>query len=156
MASGSPAPPVIVRRAHPDESVVCADIHVAARAGMTYLPALYTVEETRNWMRDRVFAEERVWVAEVAGRVVGFAALDDGLLSTLYVLPEHQGRGIGTALLTTVGRHAANGLELWLFEQNVGARRFYERHGFETVRTTDGDNEEGLPDRLMRRRPPAM
>ena len=39
------------------------------------------------------------------------------------------------------------GLQLWTFASNVGAQRFYERHGFEAVERTDGsDNEEGAPD----------
>ena len=36
--------------------------------------------------------------------------------------------------------------QLWTFQSNHGARRFYERHGFVAVQHTDGDNEEGAPD----------
>ena len=40
-------------------------------------------------------------------------------------------------------------LELWVFQKNDGARRFYERHGFRLVRLTDGaDNMEREPDAL--------
>jgi hypothetical protein len=36
---------------------------------------------------------------------------------------------------------------LWTFVTNTGARRFYERHGFVAVETTDGShNEEAAPD----------
>jgi len=39
------------------------------------------------------------------------------------------------------------GLELWTFQVNDGARRFYERHGFRAVEVTDGaGNEERQPD----------
>ena len=37
-------------------------------------------------------------------------------------------------------------VQLWTFQSNAGARRFYERHGFVAVQTTDGDNEEQAPD----------
>ena len=37
-------------------------------------------------------------------------------------------------------------LDLWTFQTNIGARRFYERHGFVSVDTTDGENEERAPD----------
>jgi ribosomal protein S18 acetylase RimI-like enzyme len=41
-------------------------------------------------------------------------------------------------------------LRLWVFEPNEGAIRFYENHGFTTIRKTDGrDNEEKVPDRQM-------
>ena len=41
-------------------------------------------------------------------------------------------------------------LRLWVFQENVGARRFYERRGFRLVRETDGaGNEEKEPDALL-------
>ena len=41
-----------------------------------------------------------------------------------------------------------NGLQLRTFESNVGAQRFYERHGFTARDRTDGDNKQGAPDIL--------
>ncbi len=42
---------------------------------------------------------------------------------------------------------AEDGLELWTFQVNARARRFYERHGFvEVDRTDGGHNEERQPD----------
>jgi hypothetical protein len=39
------------------------------------------------------------------------------------------------------------GLQLWVFQKNVGARRLYERAGFELAELTDGErNEEREPD----------
>jgi GNAT superfamily N-acetyltransferase len=46
-------------------------------------------------------------------------------------------------------RRAFGGLRLWTFQKNEGARRFYERHGFDVVEMTDGaGNEEHEPDVL--------
>ena len=56
------------------------------------------------------------------------------------------GRGIGSALLDHAKARRPDGLDLWAFQSNTGARRFYERHGFVAVAETDGDNEEGAPD----------
>ena len=49
--------------------------------------------------------------------------------------------------------HAMRTLELpirlYTFQANVGARRFYERHGFVAIEFTDGHaNEERCPDVL--------
>ena len=144
-----------VRLAELDDYRVCVEIHMSARARMAYLPPdLHTAEETREWMRDVVFRSERVWVAEHADRIVGYASTDGEFLNNLYVLPEHQNRGIGTALLAAVMEHSRNGVKLWTFEPNEAAIRFYERHGFRTLRRTDGHtNEENVPDRLMVWRP---
>ena len=62
-------------------------------------------------------------------RVRGLACLDGDWLTQLYVHPEYHNRGIGTALLDHVKRERPDGFQLWTFQANDGARRFYERHG---------------------------
>ena len=67
------------------------------------------------------------------------------------MLPEAQGRGTGSTLLQKAMECAGGLLELWTFQRNHAARRFYERHGFTAVVFTDGaDNEEREPDVLYR------
>ncbi|MGI5158393.1 hypothetical protein [Microbispora sp. CA-102843] len=47
-----------------------------------------------------------------------------------------------------------HGLDLYVFQRNTGARRFYERNGFTLVAEGDGSgNEENLPDARCRWRP---
>ncbi len=122
---------------------------------MDYLPRnLHTAEKTYIWKRDIVLPREMVWVAELRSEAVGYASASDGLLNNLYVLPDCQGRGIGSALLSEVKIHAPEVLKLWTFEPNEGAIRFYERHGFVTIERSDGRaNDENVPDRLMVWRP---
>ena len=72
--------------------------------------------------------------------------VDDGWVDQLYVDPTYAGRGLGAQLLDVAKVHSPEGLHLWAFQSNAGARRFYERHGFDSVAMTDGDNEEGAPD----------
>lgn len=91
---------------------------------------------------------ERGWVtvAEEEGRVVAFAAREGDDLDALYVNAEAQGHGVGSALVDHLKEDAAS-LELWTFEANRGAQRFYERHGFVEMERTDGArNDEKLPD----------
>lgn len=58
-------------------------------------------------------------------------------LRRLYVLSGHQGRGIGTALMTAGLAHpqirGADKITLDVWEHNHRARRFYERFGFEVT-----------------------
>ena len=59
------------------------------------------------------------------------------------------GKGIGAQLLRLAKRRRPEGLRLRTFASNVGAQRFYERHGFVEIERTDGrDNEERAPDIL--------
>ena len=140
-----------IRTATPKDSRACAEIHILARKSMDYLPQdPHSPEETHAWKRDVVLPRERVWVAELGSRIVGYASVRDGVMSNLYVLPDCQGRGIGSALLSEAKGHSPAGLRLWTFEPNEGAIRFYERHGFTTIERTDGrTNEENVADRLM-------
>jgi GNAT superfamily N-acetyltransferase len=88
-----------------------------------------------------------LWVVEVRSHVVAMLALDELWLDQLFVLPEYGGQGIGTGLLDLAKALRPGGFGLWVFESNLGARRFYERHGLVEVARTDGsENEEGAPD----------
>jgi GNAT superfamily N-acetyltransferase len=85
--------------------------------------------------------------------VVGFLARHsaEGVswITHLYLLPGFVGQGIGSRLLAQAVATAPRPIRAWTFQQNAGARRFYERHGFAPIAFTDGDdNEERSPDVL--------
>jgi ribosomal protein S18 acetylase RimI-like enzyme len=145
-----------LRQVEPSDADAVADVFLASLGGMTYLPDLHTDEESRAFVKDVLIPNNEVWVAEEDGRVVAFAGLGDELLRHLWVQPEAQNRGIGTALLALVKARRPTGIRLWVFQRNVDARRFYERHGFKLVELTDGSgNPEGEPDALYEWLPPA-
>jgi GNAT superfamily N-acetyltransferase len=57
-----------------------------------------------------------------------------------------QGRGVGTELLD-IAKGVCHRLQLWTFQRNAPARRFYEARGFMLIEETDGArNEEREPD----------
>jgi len=138
-----------IRPGKPEDAEAVGDVFLGALAEMTYLPALHTEAETRAFIRDVLLPNNEVWVAEEDGRLIGFAGLGDDVLRHLWVRPEAQNRGVGSALLALAKKRRPGGLRLWVFQRNVGARRFYERHGFELTELTDGrGNEEKEPDAL--------
>lgn len=143
----------IIRRACAADAPAIADLFLAARAAMTYLPALHSDDETRAFIA-HVVATQEVWITVTSdNRVTGFAAIRDEdekiSLDHLYIAPFAQRLGLGAALLTHVKTQRPQGFSLWTFEQNHGARRFYEAHGLSLARKTDGrDNEEKLADCL--------
>ncbi len=103
-------------------------------------PAYVEAGLARWWTREAVRADidnGRVLLAEDGDDVRGMALTvtrsgGPAELRRLYVAPQQQGRGIGSALLAAVV--AATGgdraLELTVLETNHHARRFYARHGF--------------------------
>jgi len=139
---------VTLRRARPEDAPAIAGIHLSSRRhGLPYLPEVHTDAETHQWVADVVLRQQEVWVAEVAGEVAGFAALYEGWLEHLYIAPEHQGRRLGSALLDLAMSRNPGGLQLYAFQRNAHARRFYEQRGFVAEWFGDGsENEEGEPD----------
>jgi GNAT superfamily N-acetyltransferase len=121
---------------------------MAARATMTYLPNLHTEADTRAFIR-HVVRDLETFVAVRRSAIVGFAALRESWLDHLYVHPSRFRAGTGAKLFNEVQFQRPDGLQFWVFQQNGGARRFYERHGCALARMTDGSaNEEKVPDAL--------
>ena len=138
----------MIRRAVADDGQPIASLFRRSFGTLTFLPTLHTPDADREFFT-RAVEEQGVWVWEEDGRVMGFAALADGMLNHLYVEPGEQRRGIGTALLEQAKGRLPSGFRLWTFQRNEGARRFYMRHGFRVVELTDGsENEEREPDVL--------
>jgi GNAT superfamily N-acetyltransferase len=145
-----------LRRAGGDDGAAVAVVFGAARAPMRYLPVLHSAAEHLAFFSGSVLPTSVVTVAEVDGgegppELVAFSAVKDGWLDHLYVIPSHQGRGIGGALLARAMGENPAGLTLWAFAENRRAIAFYERAGFVEVLRTDGSgNEERVPDVQMR------
>ena len=97
--------------------------------------------------RDDVLPKRDLYV--LGAPVAGFIALDRAAPFVTALYTRAPGQGIGKRLLdfAKAGRDL---LQLWTFQANTGARAFYAREGFVEERRTQGDNEEGLPDLLLR------
>lgn len=142
---------VALRPATPADAEAIAGISVRgwAHAYADFLDARVLAQRTvegqaerwRGWLAGD---ETRTQVAEVAGRIAGYATVGAsrdadatpavGELAGLYVDPHAQGAGLGTILLDdAVARLRAGGFSaatLWVFEENGLGRAFYERHGW--------------------------
>jgi GNAT superfamily N-acetyltransferase len=94
-----------------------------------------------------------VWVADSEGDILALMVLDHEWIDQLYVAPSSTGKGIGGTLLEHAMSIRPTSLKLWTFESNIGARRFYEAHGFVVVASTTGENEEQALDVCYEWRP---
>jgi GNAT superfamily N-acetyltransferase len=138
-----------VRRLELPDMDAAARIHrIAFDRALPALAGLHTPKEDRSFFRERVFAECELWGAFGDAGLAGMIAFRKDWIDQLYVLPDAQGRGIGSSLLRQA-QASLERLQLWTFQRNGPARRFYEARGFALVRETDGaGNEEKEPDAL--------
>jgi GNAT superfamily N-acetyltransferase len=123
-------------------------VRTAFDQALPSLAGLHTPEEDQWFFRERVFETCEVWGAFDGAAMRGIIAFREGWIDQLYVLPTAQRRGVGKDLLQ-VAQNAFDRLQLWTFQRNAPARRFYEARGFALIQQTGGArNEEKEPDAL--------
>jgi ribosomal-protein-alanine N-acetyltransferase len=101
----------------------------------------WTEDMLRGELADQPRTRHYVVAEEPGGELIGYAGLaaagGQADVQTIAVVPERRGAGIGAALLTELLDEAARrgGVEVFLEVRadNDGARRLYERFGFERV-----------------------
>ncbi|MEX0311925.1 MAG: N-acetyltransferase family protein [Tateyamaria sp.] len=136
---------VILRQARSTDAGAVGSILSAFIDDTDWMPRIHTRAEDLSFAGDMI-GRGWVTVAECDGTVRAFAARDGDVVHALYVDAGAQGQGLGSDLLNAM-KSKCGCLSLWTFVANIGAQRFYLRHGFSEVTRTDGArNDEGLPD----------
>ncbi|MGW1029996.1 N-acetyltransferase family protein [Streptomyces sp. NPDC002577] len=130
----------------------------AAYAGIvphSYLDGMTVEDDAR---------ERRAWFRRSPGRVLNLIAIDDhagtvgwaclgpyrgdappgtGEVYALYIRPDLTGNGIGTVLINMLHSHATDQqfdtMMLWVLQDNLRARRFYESLGYTADGATQSD-----------------
>ena len=142
------------RKAITDDSSRVAKILCESRkVFLPFAPSAHTDEENRNWVKDVLIPEGGVFLAEDESKILGVIAISrkEGVswINQLYLDPLYVGMGIGTKTMDYILSFTLKPIRLYTFQENHGARRFYERFGFKAIEFTDGqDNEEKCPDVL--------
>jgi len=141
------ASPFSIRLAQRDdiEALVAIEL-AAARLLEGHAPESVLAEATSRDAFERARLGQRLWVAAIGDRPVGFALvelLEDGLphLDEIDVDPRHGRRGIGSALVRHVQQWAlGNGhaeITLTTFRHVAWNMPFYARMGFEEIPATE-------------------
>lgn len=144
-----------IRRAGPADAEALS--RIGARTFVETFGHLYPAADLRQFIASayavdacaRLLADDAcaAWLLEDAGEAVGHAlagpcslphpevAPGDGELKRLYVLPSVQNAGWGgrlfAAALAWLERAGPRTLWIGVWSENLGAQRFYARHGFE-------------------------
>jgi ribosomal-protein-alanine N-acetyltransferase len=103
-------------------------------------------------------ATRRYLVAELDGEIVGYAGLmciePIADVQTIAVVPEQEGRGIGSALLTELIRESrrrrAEDMLLEVRADNPRAQQLYRRFGFEQIHVRPRYYRDGVNALIMR------
>ena len=142
------ADPVVLRPAVADDGAAVAEVWLRSfDAALPTVRRPHPDDEVRRWVREELVVRADTWVAATGGAVVGVMALSPGWIDQLYLDPDARGQGIGDRFVALARQRQPGGLQLWTFQVNGPARRFYERHGFVAVERTDGSgNQEREPD----------
>lgn len=140
-----------LRPALAGEATTLAALEARARAAGGLPPAAGGPDAVAERIARAVAADDReVWVATTGAggqQVAGHAVASPTWLEDLWVDPDHQRHGVGSALLEVVRAGRPHGFGLWVYAANGAARAFYRSHGLVELETTDGSaSEEGVPD----------
>lgn len=144
----------IFRAATETDAESVAQVYLTSRKELVpFAPLAHSDEEVHRWISERLIPTGLVTVVEQGGKIIGMMALSAdhaaGWIDHLYVHPSVVGHGIGTKLLERAKAELGAPIRLYTFQANLGARRFYERHGFRAIEWGDGSsNEEKCPDIL--------
>lgn len=92
---------------------------------------------------DAITLGETILVAEHDGHRLGFAALldNDNFLHSLFIDPQVQRQGVGSALLQAVQQRFSSTGALKCLAANQAACSFYQQHGWKVI--SRGDSPQG-------------
>ena len=121
--------------------------HRACLIAYAFMNWRYGIDEVERWYSEKFSEWSWTQAAFDADAMAGFIALRDRHIDQLYVDPAQQRTGIGSALLGEALNAVSGRITLDVFEDNFGARAFYERHGF-SERDRWMNTEEGAIDLL--------
>lgn len=119
-----------IRRTRLEERPRIMEIRFAVRENRLGDPSRVTDADYR-WFNEN----PGIWLWEEDGRILGFSAADtrDGTIWSLFIDPEHEGRGIGRALLARacdVPREAGHRTAMLGTDPGTRADRFYREAGW--------------------------
>jgi L-amino acid N-acyltransferase len=119
--------------------------HYVTHTTSTFLTEPVTVEDRRQWI-DKRSPQHSLWVAEREGRVIGWSSLAEHkprgayrltVENSIYMHPNHVGRGIGRRLLDRVLEDARAGgfhvIVAGACAEQTASVRLHESAGYERI-----------------------
>ncbi len=92
--------------------------------------AIHTPERQKRYLESEIAKGAQLYML-IDEKPVGIVSIHGSLIENLYVLPCEQNKGYGTQLLAFAVGKCKESPFLWILSTNDGARRLYERNGFQ-------------------------
>ncbi|STO77708.1 GNAT family N-acetyltransferase [Grimontia hollisae] len=114
------------------------------------IPESHDFDQHRYYLNRILAATNHIYLAieKRTERVLAMIAFDDRFISQLYVDPNYQHQGIGSALVDLAKETTRQDLHVYTSEINQTARTFWQKHGFIEKEARQHCHEEGLLDIL--------
>ena len=136
---------MILRKATRDDAETCAKILRGWMGENGWFKTPHSADEDLPFLTSLIIGGWTT-IADDNG-IQGFIVQDKSWVNCIYIKPDVRGTGVGKLLLDHAKTIHPSGLQLWTFQANIDAQRFYLREGFREVERTDGSsNDENLPD----------
>jgi ribosomal protein S18 acetylase RimI-like enzyme len=120
-----------IRLLQPDDLEGISRVHWrACRIAYRFMGWSYSLDEVRRWYADKMTEWDWGQVACAGEVVVAFIAATGPHIDQLFVDPDHQRAGLGSALLGAMLERRLRPITLCVFAENRPARSFYEKFGF--------------------------
>ena len=89
----------------------------------------HTPKRQQEYLQNKMNNAARIYML-VDEEPVGIVSVTKSMIEDLYVLPDRQNKGYGTALLEYATSQCTETPTLWILENNSEAKRFYNKRGF--------------------------
>jgi len=136
-----------------DLEVVMSIWRQASTLAHSFLEPLFVLKAEQD-LRSIYLLKTETWVYEVNGAAVGFISMLNNEIGGLFVLPQFQGKGIGSALVGFVEKDFLE-LVVEVFERNFIGRAFYEKSDFKlmeiSIHAPSGEAVLRLKKRIIKR-----
>lgn len=112
-----------------------------------FMPPEYWKSKIKD-MREIYLPSASNYVFESNAEILGFVSMYQNTLAAIFVTPEQQGNGIGSALLEYI-KTKYDELDLNVYKTNTSSINFYKKHGFVIV-AEHFDEHTGRPEIEMK------
>lgn len=124
-----------IREIHQNEVSKLADLWLSTSLkAHNFIPAEYWIEN-RTLMEEKYLPNAEVYVAEDKDGILGFIALINNHVASIFVDNEKEGKGIGSSLLN-YAKTLRTELTLNVYQKNEKSVHFYNSKGFITLSET--------------------